>query len=82
MTDDLDRVAREFAKARADSARFKAKLAEAQARVSALRPLVLAAIVEAARAGRPEVDISEVTGYTRERIRQICRAAGIEPSDD
>jgi hypothetical protein len=26
--------------------------------------------------------IVEMTGYTRERVRQICRAAGVEPSRD
>lgn len=79
MTDELDQVARAFAKARADSARFKTKLAEAQAKVSELRPQVLAAVAEAARNGRSEEDIAAVTGYTKERVRQICRAAGVEP---
>lgn len=81
MTRDLDDVAREFAKARADSAKFKVKLAEAQAKVASLRPEVAEAIVEAARNQRPLPEISKLTGYTLVRIRQICRAAGVEPPE-
>jgi hypothetical protein len=38
-----------------------------------------AAIVEAVRAGTRRKDIVAVTGFGREWIRRICRAAGIEP---
>jgi hypothetical protein len=31
------------------------------------------AIADAARAGMPQVEIVRVTGYTRERVRQICQ---------
>lgn len=34
-----------------------------------------AAIVEAARAGRKQAEIVQITGYTRERIRQIVADA-------
>ncbi|MGW3492055.1 hypothetical protein [Streptomyces sp. NPDC001054] len=37
-----------------------------------------AAIAEAARTGTAQKDLVEVTGYSRERIRQICRAAGVQ----
>jgi hypothetical protein len=37
-----------------------------------------AAIVAAYRAGERQVDIVNITGYTRERIRQILRASGVE----
>lgn len=79
MARDLDDVAREFARARADSARFKIKLAEAQAKVASLRPEVAEAIAEAVSKGRPLPEVSELTGYTIVRVRQICRAAGVEP---
>jgi hypothetical protein len=36
-------------------------------------------MVEAARSGMRRVDIVKVTGYTREGVRRIVRAAGIEP---
>lgn len=53
----------------------------AKAALDAVRPELAAAIVAAARAGTRQADIVRVTGYTRERVRQICRAAGIEPGE-
>jgi hypothetical protein len=47
--------------------------------VDRAREALAEAIVEAARSGMRQVDIVKVTGYTRERVRQIVRAAGIEP---
>ncbi|MFE9250741.1 hypothetical protein [Streptomyces sp. NPDC007088] len=37
-----------------------------------------AAIAEARRTGTAQKDLAEATGYSRERIRQICRAAGVK----
>lgn len=45
------------------------------------RQRLAAAIAEAARGGMRQVEIVKVTGYTRERVRQICRAAGVEPGE-
>lgn len=42
------------------------------------RERLAAAIAAEARAGTPQVEIIRVTGYSRERVRQILRAAGIE----
>lgn len=39
------------------------------------------AIAAEARAGTRQAEIVRITGYTRERIRQICRAAGVEPGE-
>lgn len=50
--------------ARDDRARARERLAEA--------------ISAAARSGTAQVEIIRVTGYSRERVRQILRAAGIE----
>jgi len=36
------------------------------------------AIVAAARGGARQVDLVKITGYTRETIRRILRAGGIE----
>ncbi len=47
-----------------------------------MRPQVHEAMVEAAKAGRRPVDIGRLTGYTRERVRQILRAGGVEPAAD
>ncbi|WP_435120767.1 hypothetical protein [Micromonospora tulbaghiae] len=38
-------------------------------------------VVAAAQAGVKQGDIVKASGYTRERVRQICRAAGIEPGE-
>lgn len=35
-------------------------------------------IIEAARSGIQQSQIVRITGYTREHVRRICRAAGIE----
>jgi hypothetical protein len=39
-------------------------------------------IVEAARAGVAQREIVRLSGYTREHVRRICRAAGLEPQGD
>lgn len=67
VTDDLEKTAREHRNAQVALANARTRLA--------------AAIVAAARAGRRQSEIVRVTGYTRERVRQICRAAGIEPGE-
>jgi hypothetical protein len=36
----------------------------------------------AAGQGMRQRDLVRITGYSRERIRQICRAAGVEPPGD
>lgn len=38
-------------------------------------------IVKAAQARVPQTQIVQLTGYTREHVRRICRAAGVEPED-
>lgn len=35
-------------------------------------------MVQAARTGTPQTEIIRITGYTRERVRQILRAGGID----
>lgn len=68
-----------------DVSSAEAKVAEAKAaakaKVDRAREALAVAIVEAARTGTRQVDIVRATGYSRERVRQICRAAGIEPND-
>jgi hypothetical protein len=49
-----------------------------RAAVEQTRAQLVAEIVAAAKAGVRQVDIVRMTGYTRERVRQICRAAGVE----
>lgn len=62
---ELEEAAREFGAARAS--------------FGAARDRLAAAIVEAAKSGTRQSHIVRVTGYTRERVRQICRQAGVEP---
>jgi hypothetical protein len=77
----LQDLASEFNELREESTYLRKRLAKIGPRVTELRPLLADAIVEAVKAGRPQVEISQVTGYTPERIRQICRAAGVEPTE-
>ncbi|GIH13873.1 hypothetical protein Raf01_20450 [Rugosimonospora africana] len=63
------RRAQEAAQARVSAAR------EARARA---RDKLAQAIAAEARAGTPHVDIIRISGCSRERVRQIPRAAGIE----
>jgi hypothetical protein len=57
----LEEAARAFRRAEKTLEERRAALAEA--------------IVAAARAGRPQVEIVAVTGYAREHVRRIVRAA-------
>lgn len=92
MTDDrLAKAARAFVAARAAEDEAKQALevarrrrAEAGEKVAKTRAPLAEAIVEAARQGVRQRDIlTQINNaYTRERVRQICRAAGIEPIDD
>lgn len=63
--EELERVAREHR--------------AAKAALDAIRPRLAAAIVAATKAGVRQTEIVRVTGYTRERVRQILRAGGVEP---
>ncbi|MEU8656293.1 hypothetical protein [Actinoplanes philippinensis] len=49
--------------------------------LDAARPVLAEAIVTAARAGVRQSEIVRVSGYTREQVRRICRAAGVEPGE-
>lgn len=81
MSDHLQDLANEFNELREESAYLRKRLAKIGPRVTELRPLLAEAIVEAIKAGRSQTEISGITKYTPERIRQICRAAGVEPPE-
>lgn len=52
----------------------------AQEKLDAAREELHAAIVVAIRdEGWMQRDVAEVTGYSREHIRRICKEAGVEP---
>jgi hypothetical protein len=86
VADDLAAAVRAYEEARASvpGAQIEADriVADAKDEVVRARTRLADAIVAAARAGMRQKDIVRVTGYTRERVRQICRAAGFEPSDE
>jgi hypothetical protein len=64
--------------AKAEAAR---KVDQAKARADAARTALAGAIVQAAHDGTRQRDIVKATGYSRERVRTILRAGGVEPSD-
>ena len=51
----------------------------ARQRADTARDVLHAAMVEAARGGVRPATIQRATGYTKERVRQILRAGGVEP---
>lgn len=82
MLDDLEAARRAYDAAQAAVGDAERHVAETKAGVPRARERLHAAIVAAARAGARQVDIAAASGYRRERIRQICRAAGVEPPAD
>lgn len=57
----------------------KRREAEARDRAATARAALHAAMVEAALSGVRPVEIERRTGYTKERVRQVLRAGGVEP---
>lgn len=57
--------------------RIESDRVTARAAVELAREALVEAIAEALRSGMRQVDVARMTGYSRERIRQIARAAGI-----
>jgi hypothetical protein len=80
---DLDAAVRDYqrANARIEAAQRAAKrrVDEAREQAAAARATLHAAMVEAAEKGMRPVEIERRTGYTKERVRQILRAGGVEP---
>lgn len=70
--------AAETAVVRAESAAER-RIREARDERAAARDRLHAAMVEAARGGMRQVEIIRITGYSRDRVRTILRAGGIEP---
>lgn len=78
MLDHLEAATRAYREAQNAVGEAEDALVEAKAAVPVARAKLAEAIVEAARAGAKQRDIVAITGYNRERIRTIVRAAGIE----
>ncbi|GAB3817312.1 hypothetical protein [Micromonospora zhanjiangensis] len=79
MLDDLEAATRAYHDAQAAVVEAERALAKTKANVPTARDRLRDAIVRAAKAGVRQTEIVRVTGYTRESVRRICRAAGVEP---
>ena len=69
------RAVDDISKARIEA---KQQVEAAKKRRDAAREALAERIVAAVVAGRRQNEITQVTGYSRERVRQICRTAGVE----
>jgi hypothetical protein len=80
---DLDAAIRAYRRAVAgiDAAQRAAKrrVDASRERADAARAVLHEAMIEAANQGVRPVDLQKRTGYTKERVRQILRAGGVEP---
>ena len=76
---ELDDAASAYRKAvtRLDSARGAVPVARKE--VAKARTVLAAKMVDAARSGMTQAEIVRRSGYTRDRVRTILRAAGVEP---
>jgi len=82
MPSRLDDAANAFRQAQANLADARGRVGSARTQVDRARVELAEAIVDAARSGMRQVDIVRVSGYTRESVRRILRAGGIEPPAD
>lgn len=79
MANRLDEAVRAYREAQATAAVSEQRAAEDRAEVVRKREALAAAIVEAAQTGMRQIDIVRISGYSRERVRQLLRAGGVEP---
>ena len=78
--DDLARAYRRASSAVPAAERAaEAKIRAAREAQAAARRELAVGIIEAWQAGTPQAEIARRTGYSREHIRRILRAGGIEP---
>lgn len=81
MPRSLDDAANAYRQAQAELADARARIGQARAKVDKTRDELAEAIVDAARSGMRQVEIVRRSGYTRESVRRILRAGGVEPDD-
>jgi len=79
----LDDAAKAYRAAEAALARAEvaaaARIEKARQMRVAARERLHAAVVRAAQDGMAQKEIIRISGYSRERVRTILRAAGVEP---
>lgn len=76
---DLEAAANAYRAAQAAVGDAERALSAAKQDVPAAREKLHATMAAAARAGMKQVELIAITGYNRESVRRILRAAGIEP---
>jgi multidrug resistance efflux pump len=81
MPSRLDDAANAYRHAQATLADARGRVNQARADIEQARVELAEAIVDAARAGMRQVEIVRRSGYTRESVRRICRAAGIDADE-
>jgi plasmid stabilization system protein ParE len=81
MPTRLEDAAKAYRRAQRAHEAARSRVTSAWASVEASRRELAEAIVEEARAGRRQKDIVTVSGYTRERVRQILREGGVEADE-
>jgi len=75
---DLAEATKAYRAAQAAVADAKRRIHAAQDRLTKARQNLAEAVVAEARSGTRQRDIVAVTGLSRERVRQICRDAGLD----
>ena len=80
MATDLESATAEYRAAHQAIAQDKAKLRADQQRLKAAREVLAGSVVDEYRAGTRVRDLVAETGLSREWIRQLLRAAGVEPN--
>lgn len=75
----LDDAVKAHRKALAEHEAAKESVTKTRARTEVTRAALASAMVAEAEAGTPQLEIIRRTGYSRERVRQILRAGGVEP---
>ncbi|MEU7903227.1 hypothetical protein [Actinoplanes sp. NPDC049118] len=78
MLSDLEAAARAYQAAQDAVTEAQQRVAEARAEVPAARERLGQEIVRATLAGARQVDVMAASGYSREQVRRILRAAGVE----
>lgn len=77
----LDDAVKAHRQALADQEAARAAVVTTRQRSDETRRTLAAAMVAEARAGMAQVEIIKRTGYSRERVRSILRAGGVEAAE-
>lgn len=76
--DDVDAMRRELADAQEDVEASRQEVRDRQERVRGVRQRFHAAIVDALRAGARVNAVASAAGLSREQVRRVARANGVE----